>query len=128
MAERAEGLIDVGDLYEHVAVGGRIGIGDGVMEDGNFHAGRNRRAFDRLASSTRGAALSTIQRINSTYDIPILLARMGKSECSGCSPASGLTSMKLGRPAASHRRSTRPPSRQLRTRHASRANCSAKRT
>ena len=88
MAQRLQRLLDRGDLHQHVAVGGRIGIGDGVVEDGDFHGWGShsclrdfidrqeclphglkfvdRRALDCFASSTRGAALSTIRRINST--------------------------------------------------------------
>src|SRR6267142_1355855 len=65
MAERLQRLLDGCNLDQHVAVGSRIGVGDGVVENSDFHLGRNRRALDRLASSTRGAALSTIRRINS---------------------------------------------------------------
>ncbi|NJO35134.1 MAG: hypothetical protein HC869_20525 [Rhodospirillales bacterium] len=48
------------------------------MKDGDFH-GLNRRAFDLLACSIRGDALSTIRRINSTYGSPTSVARIGRS-------------------------------------------------
>ena len=50
--------------------------------------------------TTRSRADSTIRRINSTYGMPTAVASIGRSECEGCRPASGLASMKCGTPRA----------------------------
>ena len=51
-----------------------------------------------------------ILEMRSLKEMPASEQRMGRSECSGCNPARGLTSMKFGSPRPSQRRSTRPAS------------------
>ena len=67
-----------------------------------------------VSHQTRRRADATIRSSSPSNPIPVNRHKMGKSECRGCSPASGLTSRKCNSPSASQRKSTRPASRHPR--------------